>query len=106
MGDNENLTPEFKAQATELVSKLGAICREYPPAVVLFVLEAAMTEQVSMFMPPLADLFADAMAMFKERAAVLLTVAELLKGKADAIRDRASVESLIAELGAEPKPKE
>jgi hypothetical protein len=100
-----NITPEFKAQAEELVVRIGAVCKDFPPALVLFVLEAALIEQISMFSPPLSDLFVEAMRVYKEKAAILITVAELLKGKAEAIRNGASIEDLLAELGIAPESK-
>lgn len=110
MYDNEgNLTVDAKTQAEELVTKLGAICKEYHPAIVLFVLEAAMTEQINQFSHPLSELFSETMHAYKEKAAILITVSAMLKGKAEAIRNGASIEDILTELGAavqESEPKE
>lgn len=97
MYDNDN--DNDKAQAEELVTKVGAICKEYHPVIVLFVLEAALSAQIASVSPPLGDLFTEMMREYKSKAAILLTVAELLKGGANAIRNDASVEDLLAELG-------
>jgi len=75
-----NLTLEAKAQAEELVLKIAAICKDYPPALVLFVLEAALTEQISILAPPLSELFTDTMKAFKDKAVLLLSIMKLLKG--------------------------
>jgi hypothetical protein len=108
--DNDgNPTQEFKAQAEELVVKIGSMCKDYHPAIVLFVLEAAMTEQISVFSPQLSNLFEETMGAFKAKAAVLIIVADMLKGRAEEIRNGASIEDILAEIGVsvpEPKPQE
>ena len=99
--NNGDLTPEYKAQAEELVGRIGTICKEYHPAIVLFVLEAAMSAQISSFSPPIGDLFAQMMLEYKNKAAILLSVAELLKGKMDEIRSGASIEELLKTIQEE-----
>jgi hypothetical protein len=96
VGENQELTPEIMAEATELTQKLATLCREYQPHTVLFVLEAALGAEIGRYAPPLSDLFDAMMGEFKSRATMLLTVAEIIKAKADA--DGTPIEDVIRQM--------
>ena|SRR5271157_675370 len=79
MGEDGQFKPEVMEQGLKLVREVAELCGGHDPALVLFVLEAALTEQIEMFAPPLGDLFRSSMRAYKNKAAMLLTVATLLK---------------------------
>jgi hypothetical protein len=79
VGEDGSIKPEIMERATALIAGIAELCQHEEPAVVLFVLEAALTEQISMFAPPLGDLFTAMMRSYKQRAAQLLSVLEMLK---------------------------
>ena len=79
VGEDGNIKPEIMERATGLIANIAELCKDEEPAVVLFVLEAALTEQISIFAPPLGDLFTQMMRAYKGKAAMLLSVLEMLK---------------------------
>ena|SRR5271170_4877442 len=79
IGEDGQLKPEVVSRAKALITNIATLCAEEEPAVVLFVLEAAMTEQIAMFTPPLGDLFRSMMKAYKHKAAVLIQMVEMLK---------------------------
>jgi|SRR5271170_3400944 len=93
VGEDGNIIPEVKAQAEELVIKIANLCKEYPPAITLFVLEASLAEEIAMYAPEIADLFQAVMKEFKQKAAMFISVAALLKEKGINIEDLIKVDS-------------
>lgn len=79
LNDDGKMNPEWKTQAEELIVKLATLCKDYPQTVVMFVLEAALTEQIAIYSPVLDRLFTETMAQFRKRAILLLTVADALR---------------------------
>ena len=61
VGEDGNIKPEIMERATALIAGIAELCKEEEPAVVLFVLEAALTEQINMFAPPLSESFTQMM---------------------------------------------
>ena len=87
MGEDGQLKPEVVERAKALVTNIAELCKDEEPALVLFVLEAAMTEQIGMFAPSLSDLFVAMMRAYKQKASMLLTMLELLKSGKVSIED-------------------
>ena len=81
LGEDGQLKPEVVARAKVLITGIATLCADEEPAIVLFVLEAAMTENISMFAPPLGDLFRSMMQAYKHKAAVLIQMVEMLKNE-------------------------
>ena len=110
IGDDGQLTPAVKAQAEELIVKVATACKDYPQGVVMFVLEAALTEQIAIYSPMLGDLFAETMAQYRKRAMLLLTVSDILREKLTNVTDEASLNEALAgmkvELEKESTPQE
>jgi|SRR5271168_2773058 len=87
VGEDGNIRPEIEAQAKELVIKIDEACKEYPPAITLFVLEAALTAEIKMYSPEIGDLFQTVMKEFKNEATLLIGMKALLKEKGITIKD-------------------
>jgi phage host-nuclease inhibitor protein Gam len=97
MYDNDgNVTLEFKAQAEELEDKIGTLCNEYPATLVLFVLEMALTEEITSLNSTIGDLFTAMMKEYKTKAAILL-MTELVKGRLDS----ASIKEILENMHEE-----
>lgn len=109
VNEDGQISPEMKRQAEELIFKVATVCKDYPQMVIMFVLEAALTEQIAIYSPMLGDLFAETMAQYRKRAMLLLTVSDMLKDRLSNITDEASLnealKSLKSEMG-ESTPKE
>ena len=78
-GQDGELKPEIVERAKELIRSIAELCKEEEPAVVLFVLEAAMTAHIGLYAPPLADMFRDMMKAYKEKATIFIGLYEALK---------------------------
>jgi len=108
LGEDGQIKPEIMERAKALIANIAELCKEEQPALVLFVLEAALTEQIAMFAPPLSELFGSMMRAYKNKATVLLSVLELIQN------GRVNPEDLMRGDGAigigdqipEPTPKE
>jgi len=87
VGEDGALKPDVKAQAEELVTKITELCKEYPPAITLFVLEAVLEEEIHMYSPPISGLFQQMMKAFKYKATILISTLELLKDKGISVED-------------------
>jgi hypothetical protein len=72
-------TPEQEAAAKELVTKLATVCREYEPGLVLFVLEACLSEELARISPVIGMMFDGYMREFKKRSSLILNVMEALE---------------------------
>ena len=79
IGEDGQLKPEVVGRAKVLITNIATLCADEDPAIVLFVLEAAMTENIAMYAPPLGDLFRSMMKAYKHKAAALIQMVELLK---------------------------
>src|SRR5271157_1134129 len=71
---------EKRDQATELIVKMAKLCGDYPPDIVLLVLESALTETVTMLSPLVGELFSRTMQDFKDKGQALLQIADALQG--------------------------
>lgn len=106
------LDPEVKDRAMLLITDIGKRCQGESSSVVFFVLEAAMTEQINMFAPPLATMFEDHMALFKKRMALVLSIFEVVKQQSgeDVPTSGGTVEDVLGVIRTgfmqEPKPQE
>lgn len=106
LNDDGQLNPAWQAQAEELIGKIATISREYPNAVVMFVLEAALTEQIAMYSPALGDLFTETMRRYRHKATILLAVSDVLRTRMTEIKDAAHLEEILRnELGITPETK-
>src|SRR5277367_2974190 len=81
IGEDGQLKPEVVGRAKVLITNIATLCADEEPAIVLFVLEAAMTEQIAMFAPPLGELFRSMMQAYKHKASVLIQMVEMLKNE-------------------------
>jgi hypothetical protein len=110
LNEDGQMNAEWKAKAEELIAKLATISREYPESVVMFVLEAALTEQIAMYSPMLGDMFAETMVQYRKRATLLLAVSDILGEKLGTVIDEASLNEALkgmkSELEAESTPEE
>ena len=110
LNDNGQLSPEVMKQSEELMVKVATICREYPQMVVMFVLEAALTEQIAIYSPMLGDLFSEMMVQYRKRATLLLAVSDMLRDRLTNVTDEASLSEALkgmkSELEAESTPEE
>ena len=101
INEEGQLSPEIKQQAEELMVKVATACQGYPQMVVMFVLEAALTEQIAIYSPMLGDLFSEMMAAYRKRAMLLLTVSSMLKEKLAVVTDEASLNEALKGLKSE-----
>ena len=110
LNDDGQMNPEWKKQAEELIVKIATISRDYPVPVVMFVLEAALTEQIAIYSPMLGDLFSEMMVQYRKRATLLLAVSEMLRDKLANVTDEASLNEALkgmkSELESESTPEE
>ena len=101
LSDDGQLSPEVKKQAEELIVKVATLCKDYPQMVVMFVLEAALTEQIAMYSPMLGDLFTEMMAQYRKRATLLLVVSDMLKEKLAGVTDEESLNEALKNMKSE-----
>ena len=110
VNEDGQMKPEVKKQAEELIVKIATVCKDYPQAVVMFVLEAALTEQIAIYSPMLGDLFSEMMSQYRKRATLLLVVSDMLRDKLGNVTDEASLnealKGLKSELETESTPQE
>ena len=109
--ESNELSPELQAEAVDFMTKLATVAKEFKPLVRLYVLEAALQEQISEFAPPLGDLFGSMMVAYKKKAAILLVMAELVKehnttGSPQKEEElKSSINDLLEELRAKTSSK-
>lgn len=103
LGEDGQLKPEVVARAKELITNIALLCKDEEPAIVLFVLEAAMSEQIAMFAPPLGDLFRSMMQAYKHKAAVLISMVEMLKNEGVGLDDLMRLGSELDEAEITPE---
>ena len=102
VGKDGRIKPEAEAAAKELVVKVAELCKDVEPAIVLFVLEAALTAQIKSFLPPLGDMFRDMMRAYKSKAAVLIQMVEMLRDGGMSIEDLMAAGDEISPEAEEP----
>lgn len=109
LNDDGQMNPEWQEKAEELIGRIATISREYPEAVVMFVLEAALTEQIAMYSPALGDLFSETMVQYRKRATLLMVVSDMLKEKLAGVTDAESLSAALrgmkSELETESTPE-
>jgi hypothetical protein len=79
LGEDGQIKPEIVERAKGLIANIAELVKGEEPAVVLFVLEAALTEQIAMYAPPLGELFRSMMKAYKHKAAALISIVEMIK---------------------------
>lgn len=103
LGIDGELKPEVVDRAKALIMIIAELCRNEEPAIALYVLEAALTEQITMFVPPLGDLFRSMMRAYKQKASALISLVEMLKENGvsladlEALKEEGSLNDLITE---------
>ena len=80
---NGQLSEEFKAQGLQLVQDIAAVCKGKEPVLVMFVLEAILTEQISIYSEPLGELFSEMMKVYKQKATMMLQIMDMLREAGD-----------------------
>lgn len=72
------LPEELKQEVIALADKMSLLLKDYSPNAVLFVLEAALVQNIDNLSPALGDLFQSMLQVYKQKANMLLTLTDLL----------------------------
>lgn len=72
------LPEELKQEVINLADKMSLLLKDYSPNAVLFVLEAALVQNIDNLSPALGDLFQSMLQVYKQKANMLLTLTDLL----------------------------
>ena len=77
------LPEELKLEIVALADKMSLLLREHSPNAVLFVLEAALEQNITNLSPALGELFKRMLDEYKQKATMLLTLSDMLMSMED-----------------------